>query len=64
MQNMFATGVQSTPVLTNISSLPTNPLQNVDIQDFSTMQNLFKTGSGIAMPPPNEIKAQDPFTLL
>lgn len=65
MQNMFATSNQ---VPSNVSLSQPNS-QIPDIKDFSTLQNLFKTGAGVVLPPPVQTNTQltkqdDPFALL
>lgn len=58
----FATG--SNLGVQNISLTSTQAPQNVNIQDFNTMQNLFKTGGAPVLPPPASSEPHDPFSVL
>lgn len=62
----FATGsnlgVQNVSLAS--SQVPSTGIQNVNIQDFNTMQNLFKTGGAPVLPPPASSEPHDPFSVL
>lgn len=66
MQMLFSTSnyQNSVPVQPQI---PSTNIQDINLNDFNTMQNLFKTGTGIGLPPPQNPtanKQEDPFALL